>query len=231
MKTVKIMSAITAAIFICNAQPITTGIKVKDMDGHVYHTVKIGNQVWTIENFMATKLNDGTPISYAKDSASWVNLSTPGYCYYKNKAPTRLDSKASVLYNWKTIESRKLAPQGWHIPSDSELTVLSTYLFGDEYSRNKFKAEGLIKRNYRWFKQSNFYGLPAGGCRYGNGAYRENGTISFWWSDSSCSGKEAFIRKIDCKNFLENRECMEKIGGCSVRLIMDKEEMKKYKFR
>ena len=37
---------------------------VTDIDGNVYNTVQIGNQVWTVENLRTTKYNDGAPIQY-----------------------------------------------------------------------------------------------------------------------------------------------------------------------
>jgi hypothetical protein len=57
---------------------------VTDADGNVYQTVKIGNQVWMVENLRTTKYDDGTPIPLVTDSAAWEALTTPGYCYYEN---------------------------------------------------------------------------------------------------------------------------------------------------
>jgi uncharacterized protein (TIGR02145 family) len=230
MSIIKTITAIIIAVSVCHAQPISTNIIVKDIDGNVYHTVKIGKQLLTVENFKATKFNDGTPITYAKDSALWVNLAAPGYCYYKNKAPSRTNKKVSALYNWYAVASKKLAPAGWHVPSEAELDTLELRIFGNDYANsNTSKANGLIKRNFRWFKKSNFFGLPAGGCRYSNGSYREIGSESCWWSDSEFSKTEAFIRKIDFTNYLESRQCVSKLNGCSVRLIMDSDMLKKTK--
>jgi hypothetical protein len=56
---------------------------VTDIDGNIYQTLKIGNQVWTVENLRVTKYNDGSAIPLVTNDFEWSNLNSPGYCYYK----------------------------------------------------------------------------------------------------------------------------------------------------
>jgi uncharacterized protein (TIGR02145 family) len=55
-----------------------------DIDGNVYKTVKIGNQIWTASNWKCTKYNDGTPIPNITDNAAWSALTTSAWCVYDN---------------------------------------------------------------------------------------------------------------------------------------------------
>ena len=57
---------------------------VKDSDGNVYNTIKIGNQVWMAANLNVKHFNDGTLIPEVTDNTSWAALTTPGMCYYNN---------------------------------------------------------------------------------------------------------------------------------------------------
>jgi len=44
------------------------------------------------------------------------------------------------LYNWYSIgDSRNIAPTGWHVASDSEWTVLTTYLLGESVAGGNLK--------------------------------------------------------------------------------------------
>lgn len=39
-----------------------------------------------------------------------------------------------ALYNWSVIKSGSIAPAGWHVPTDSEWTILEKYLVSHGYS-------------------------------------------------------------------------------------------------
>jgi uncharacterized protein (TIGR02145 family) len=55
-----------------------------DLDGNVYRTTKIGNQVWLADNWACTKLNDETPIPEVTDNTVWAALTTMARCNYNN---------------------------------------------------------------------------------------------------------------------------------------------------
>jgi uncharacterized repeat protein (TIGR02543 family) len=57
---------------------------VTDIDGNVYNTIRIGKQVWTVENLRTTKYNDGTPVTLDTSRKTWADATTAKYCYYNN---------------------------------------------------------------------------------------------------------------------------------------------------
>jgi uncharacterized protein (TIGR02145 family) len=109
-------------------------LTVTDKDGNVYQTVNIGNQIWTTENLRTTKYNDGSAIPLVTDSVAWSALVTPGYCFYNNTANADSIKKFGALYNWYAVDTKKLAPAGWHVPTDAELNTLENYLSANGYN-------------------------------------------------------------------------------------------------
>ena len=95
---------------------------VTDADGNIYQSVRIGNQVWITENLRATRYNDSTPIPHITDNLEWARCTTGAYCSYENN--TSNVAIYGLLYNWYTVASGKLAPEGWRIPLASDWEAL-----------------------------------------------------------------------------------------------------------
>ncbi|MBT5758059.1 MAG: hypothetical protein HOI55_00235, partial [Candidatus Marinimicrobia bacterium] len=102
---------------------------VTDIDGNEYGTVLIGNQVWMSENLKVTKYKDGTAIPTGHSNSDWSNLSSGAYAVYDDD-DVNTDTYG-FLYNWYAVDdSRIIAPDGWHVPTDDEWTTLTDYLGG-----------------------------------------------------------------------------------------------------
>jgi uncharacterized protein (TIGR02145 family) len=159
--------------------------KVSDMDGNVYNTIKIGTQTWMLENLKTTKYKDGTSIPYVTSSTGWLNLETPAYCYYNNNGANKV--LYGALYNWYTAATDKLCPEGWHVPSKADWTVLTYFLGGPSFAGGKLKEAGTV----HWDSpnladnSSGFTALP-GGSRWSNvnsvNFQSLGGQASFWSS-------------------------------------------------
>ena len=171
---------------------LAAGVIVKDYDGNVYGVVTIGTQKWMTENLKTTKYNDGTEIPLVTDSNAWENLSTPGYCWYHNY---EAGYKAfGSLYNWYTVNTGKLCPSGWHVPSDAEWTTLTTYLGGLDVAGGKLKEEGTAHwrtPNTGATNETGFTALP-GGLRFDNGTFYEIGNAGFHWSTTEWGSDHAW---------------------------------------
>lgn len=201
----------------------TTGILCVDKDGNNYKTIKIGTQVWMAENLKTTTYNDGTLIPLVTDSATWSNLLTPGYCWYNNDVAN--NNTYGALYNWFTVNTGKLAPAGWHVPTDEEWTTLTIYLGGEKIAGGKLKD---ISKNY-WNRlnkkgstnESGFTALP-GGHRDNNATFSLFGNNGFWWSvtEYGSTGK-VWYRSMDFNSSGIFRANNNKKNGHSVRCVMD----------
>jgi uncharacterized protein (TIGR02145 family) len=124
------------------AQTYTNG-KGLTYKGRSYATVVMGNgQEWMAENLSVFYFRNGDPIPIVKTDEAWkkaVENGEPACCYYENNA--EYGKTYGVLYNWYAVnDPRGLAPEGWHVPTDAEWTVLTNYLGAAETAGAKMKS-------------------------------------------------------------------------------------------
>lgn len=196
---------------------------VTDIDGNVYHTVQIGTQVWMVENLKTTKYRNGDPIPNVTGDAAWSTLNTGAYSWYNNDAAT---NKAiyGALYNWyAATDSRNIAPTGWHVPTDSEWTTLTTYLGGESVADGKLKEIGTThwqSPNTGATNSSGFTALP-GGNRNEGGTFNTVGSLGYWWSSTNNGGCGSWYRRIYNTAPLGMRDCWYTRAGFSIRCLKD----------
>ena len=194
----------------------------EDIDGNVYETIQIGEQLWMAENLKVTHYNDGSEIPNITNNGDWGGLSTGAYGDYDNN-PTNSETYGR-LYNWYTVDdSRGLCPEGWHVPSDNEYTVLTDYLGGESVAGGKMKEAGLEdwnSPNTGATNESGFTGLP-GGDRgtYGTCAYM--GIYGDFWSSTEYNSNSAWFRLLHYFYSEVYRFNLGKRYGCSVRCLRD----------
>jgi uncharacterized protein (TIGR02145 family) len=192
--------------------------KVTDIDGNVYHIITIGTQVWMVENLKTTKFNDGSSIPLIINNSS---VTIPGYCWYNNDSIAYKDSYGA-LYNWFTINTGKLAPQGWHVPTDEEWTTLTTFLLGEIVAGGKLKETGTVhwqSPNSWATNESGFSALPGGSGI--DGEFFGLGYNGYWWSFTEKSIYEAWYRYIGNNGSNVNKDFIDKNFCLSVRCIKD----------
>ncbi len=127
-------AVVTAAPAALEIRLVASAGVLKDADGNEYQTVKLGNQVWLAEHFRSTKYIDGTAIPRVQDKAGWANRATPAFCSYNGMADADSLKRFGLLYNWHTINTKKLAPDGWRVPAEADWTALQNYLIGAGYN-------------------------------------------------------------------------------------------------
>lgn len=146
-----------------------------DIDGNVYHLVKIGTQVWMLENLQTTRYRNGDIIPSVKYNPEWDTLTTGAYYDFKNTSSS--NDGFGNLYNWYTIEDKRLiAPLGWHVPSYSEMMTLVNYLGGVDIAGGKMKEKGYT----RWNQPNKGATNESGFTSVGNGTFR--GKLEFQYA-------------------------------------------------
>ena len=156
-----------------------------DADGNIYQMVTIGTQTWMTENLRTTKYNDGADIPLVTIYAEWEAMTTPGYCWYENNEAT-YKANYGALYNWYTVNTGKLCPTGWHVPTDEEWTTLANYLGGLSVAGGRLKETGTahwLSPNTGATNEFGFTALPGGG-RADHGKFLYIGVAGYWWSSS-----------------------------------------------
>jgi uncharacterized protein (TIGR02145 family) len=224
------------------------GPNVTDIDGNVYASVTNCGLTFTKQNLNVSKYSDGTLIPQVQDPTQWQNLTTGAWCYYANN--TANGPIYGKLYNWYAVAGiydaasssnpalrKKLAPTGWHVPTDGEWGNLINCLDPNADGGNSFntaggkmKSIGTIQAGTGLWQDSNtavtnasgFTGLPAG-SRGSNGAFSVYGVGQGgnWWSSSESNTTSAWLRSLYYLNETANRSGNSKKLGLSVRCLRD----------
>jgi uncharacterized protein (TIGR02145 family) len=199
---------------------------VKDADGNVYQTVTIGTQVWMVENLKSTRFSDGTPIPLLRDSVSWRGGTTSGYCWYKGDSAKYC--RYGALYNWFAVNTGKLAPTGWHVPTDEEWIALCRYAYGICTYNETGGPSGVLKDTsgspwgvYGATNRTGFTALP-GGYRTFKGFFTSAGHAggyAYWWTSNQDSSDKAWYHGVAFDTTTVYRHSGSKQYGFSVRCI------------
>lgn len=227
---------IVLAVFKLNAQDTNT---VTDLDGNIYKTITYGSQVWMQENLRTTTYNDSTHIHHITDRAKWGEVKTGAFCYY-NHDDKKNRLVYGALYNWFAVNTKKLCPGGWHVPSDEEWKTLEMHLGMSRYNADltsyrgtdegqRMKDTGTVQAgtglwhtpNEGANNESGFTGLPGGFVYYRQADFYGIGSYGFWWSSSDYSNEEAWYRLLYYHSEFISRSMYNKNYGFSVRCIKD----------
>ena len=221
------------------SRPVTDGPSqpVTDIDGNVYKTVKLGNQVWMRENLRTSRYADGTPIPLGTTESYDV-----AYRYYPNNNRANV-SKYGYLYNWSAVMNGSLSssanpsgvqgicPEGWHVPSDAEWTQLENYVssqsqyvcgsdedniakaLASEVGWNNNTENCAVGDNPSTNNATGFSARPAG---HYYGSYGYFGYGANFWSATQNDSYYAYNRGLDYNNGSVSRSNDSKNGGYKV---------------
>jgi uncharacterized protein (TIGR02145 family) len=119
------------------------GNGVADIDGNQYPSVIINGQEWMQNNLTVSKYRNGDIIPEVTDAAEWASLTSGAWRYIAN------DPSYGKLYNWYAVnDPRGLAPQGWHVATATEFTVLTNFLGGTDFAGSRLKGGAWTPSSY-----------------------------------------------------------------------------------
>ena len=215
---------------------------VSDIDGNKYVIKTIGSQTWMIENLRVNKYNDGTEIPNISENSAWVNMTTGAYCTYNNTQDVELIKNNGKLYNWYAVNTKKLCPKGWHVPSDNEWSTLQKYCYEKGYGNSKSNVaksltttsgwiistdSGAVGNNQSTNNQSGFSATPSGyrSCNDG-GFYGMGEWAGYWKTDEYISTQPNLKREIGTFKLINSYSIPENLAdsarfGLSVRCLKD----------
>ena len=184
------------------------------MDGYSYSTVLIGDQCWFAENLRTTTYADGTLIPAGLTDGEWTSTTFGATAVYgegnsvcNSYSPdiNACDEDQSFaaygrLYNWYAVDdARGLCPNGWHVPTDPEWSILKSYVASQGFAGSEGTA---LKSTASWAGGGNgtddfgFSALPGGARNASTGGYGPAGNRGYWWS-SSLNGDKVWFRDLN----------------------------------
>jgi uncharacterized protein (TIGR02145 family) len=196
---------------------------IMDVDGNVYHSIKIGTQTWMIENLKATRYQNGDLIQHINSSNLWGMQTKGAWCNYENDTDKGITF--GRLYNWYAVnDERKIAPEGWHIPTDAEWTILTDFLGGEKVAGRKLKETGSkywkSAKKTEGTNETGFTALP-GGCCGSYGKFANFGIGGYWWSATEYYKDDAWRRYMFYSDNIVARTNYYEKNGFSVRCLKD----------
>ena len=194
---------------------------VTDVDGNVYPTVQICNQVWTAKNLNVSHYRNGDVIPHITNLNDWFFSTNGGWCWYNNDSANY--SQYGKLYNcYAVMDSRGLAPSGFHIPTDAEWGILVSCLGGSSMAGGALKETGFTHWNGPNIGATNSSGFNAFAAGYNVGnAFADNGIRCYWWSTDHDGAGHASLWGCYYYNANMGKAMLSQNVGASVRLIKD----------
>ena len=243
MKKLYLLSALL--IFACSygqGEQLYADGTATDQDGNSFEWINYSTQDWAIENVEVVTYRDGTPIPQVTNQTEWDNLTTGAWCYYNN------DETKGKLYNWYAVmgihdtdpntPNKEFAPEGWHVPSDAEWTILKQQLIASGYNYDETTTEnkiakamasttgwisstatGAIGNDQSLNNDSGFNAFPEGFRP--NGFFSGEGYYAYFWSSTEYFSNAVWFRSLYMSWFDVFKSYYAMDNGFSVRFVRD----------
>jgi uncharacterized protein (TIGR02145 family) len=195
-----------------------------DQDSNFFSTERIGSQVWITRNLRTFRYLNRVRIGTTSPATLDItDEATPKYQWAYGGIESNVDTYGR-LYTWYAItDARRLCPEGFHVPTDEEWTILISLAGGEDSGGGKLKETGTtlwMPPNTGATNESGFNALPDG-YRSCYGRFRDINFSGFWWSSSESSDSSAYGWGMSSSNSQVHRFNFSKKDALSVRCIKD----------
>lgn len=196
----------------------TFGVLQDVRDGQEYRTVKIGNQTWMAENlnFKGAGVDSGWAYEDSKDSAAKY-----GRLYTWASSMGLKDTCNGAICADQVLKSNHqgICPDGWHMPSDIDWTVLQQTADGSN-TIDAMKLKSISGWNSGvGTDEFGFRALAAGQVNGSSSTSSLSGTLGGWWTTSESAKDFGFYRAMVGGQDKVVIPTTPKIDGVSVRCV------------
>ena len=171
---------------------------VDSRDNQSYNAKKIGTQIWITKNMNYDVPNVSSDVCYDNNAS---------YCVSYGR-----------LYDWNTAKNAA-CPAGFHLPSDSEWSILVNFAGGESTAGRKLKSKIGWSDNGNGTDEYGFSALPAG-LGYSDGSFYTAGNYGNWWSATENNADNAYYRDMSYGEYVK-RNINSKTYLLSVRCVLD----------
>lgn len=210
----------TTAVF----NPDLTYGTMTDQDGNINKAIQIGTQVWMAENLKVSTFRNGDAIETTDPSILGISGEINPKYQWPGMNDESMVATYGRLYTWNAVtDSRKIAPEGWHVASYLEWVTLRDFLGGENNAGGKLKESGKthwLDPNSAATNESGFTALP-GGLREPQGFFYTNGQSGCWWTTTeNVSANAWYAYTSSVAGYLLLLESPKAVGY-SVRCVKD----------
>ena len=194
------------------------GDTISDYNGNIYLTIPIGDECWMQQNLTVSNYNDGEVIPNDLDNDEWLYATQGAVALYDSE---ELENTFGKLYNFHAVNTGKICPDGWHIPTEQEWDNVINSIGGELFAGGSMKSRTMwnYPNNYAT-NRSGFTGLP-GGFRFDIRQSPNVGYYGYWWSATADGNYTAKGYNLSYANGTIGKSTNGMVKGFSCRCIKD----------
>jgi len=199
---------------------------LKDIDGNLYHELKLGSQTWMGENLRTKHFSNGDSIGTTYPSNKDITGMTNAiYQWPAQNDEAHVQENGRYYTGYAVVDSRNVCPTGWHVSTNNEWMTLINALGGNTIAGGRLKETGTSHwpaLNVGATNDTGFDSFPVG-FRYANGDLDANNAWDNKWTTTNGFNPNQLIELIGRSTFSWDAGVgtgsYSKLNGLTVRCV------------